>query len=332
MKQTFKALLITENKQQEYNHSIIDKKIEDLPKGDLLIQVNYSSLNYKDALSFSGNKGVTRNYPHTPGIDAAGVIMESTDKNFLVGDAVIVTGYDLGMNTTGGFAEYIRVPSEWAVPLPENLSLRESMIYGTAGFTAALSVDKLLKNGLQPEDGEILVTGASGGVGSLAISILNQLGFDVVAVTGKVDAIERLLKLGANKIITRQEFEDSTNRALLPENWAAAVDTLGGDVLSNIIKSLKYNGSVACCGNITSGTLDTSIYPFILRGVSLLGIDSVQTDMKTRKRIWTSLANEWKPKHLEENIDEIKLADVPGKIQQIIEGSHIGRSIIHLAI
>lgn len=331
MKQTFKALLITENKQQEYNHSIIDKKIEDLPKGDLLIQVNYSSLNYKDALSFSGNKGVTRNYPHTPGIDAAGVVMESTDKNFLVGDAVIVTGYDLGMNTTGGFAEYIRVPSEWAVPLPENLSLRESMIYGTAGFTAALSVDKLLKNGLQPEDGEILVTGASGGVGSLAISILNQLGFDVVAVTGKADAIERLLKLGANKIITRKEFEDSTNRALLPETWAGAVDTLGGDVLSNIIKSLKYNGSVACCGNITSGTLDTSIYPFILRGVSLLGIDSVQTDMKTRKRIWTSLANEWKPKHLEENIDEIKLADVPGKIQQIIEGSHIGRSIIHLS-
>lgn len=332
MKQTFKALKITENNQQEYNHSIIDKKIKELPEGNLLIQVKYSSLNYKDALSFSGNKGVTRNYPHTPGIDAAGVVVESQVHNFSVGDAVIVTGFDLGMNTAGGFAEYIRIPSEWAVPLPEDLSLRESMIYGTAGFTAALSIDKLLKSGIQPEDGEILVTGASGGVGSLAVSILNQLGFDVVAVTGKTDATERLLKLGAKKIIERKEFENSEKRALLAENWAGAVDTLGGDILSNIIKSLKYGGSVTSCGNITSGALDTSIYPFILRSISLLGIDSVQTEMETRKRIWASLANEWKPEYLEENIEEIQLADVPDKIQQILEGTHTGRSIVRLDV
>lgn len=330
MKQTFKAILITENDKQEYNDLIIDKNIEDLPDGDLLIQVKYSSLNYKDALSFSGNKGVTRNYPHTPGIDAAGIIVESADESFRVGDAVIVTGFDLGMNTAGGFAEYIRIPSEWAVPLPQSLSLRESMSYGTAGFTAALSVDKLLNAGLKPEDGEIIVTGASGGVGSLAISILNRLGFDVVAVTGKAEAEERLIKLGASKIINRKELEDPTKRALLSETWAGAVDTLGGDVLSNIIKSLKYGGSVACCGNITSGNLDTSIYPFILRGVSLLGIDSVQTDVKTRERIWTSLANDWKPEHLEKNIEEISLMNVSTKIQEILAGTHTGRTIIRL--
>lgn len=329
MNQTFKALLITENNQKQYEHAIINKKVEELPEGDLLVQVNYSSLNYKDALSFSGNKGVTRNYPHTPGIDAAGLVVESTDSKFAVGDQVIVTGFDLGMNTAGGFAEYIRIPSEWAVPLPKELSLRESMIYGTAGFTAALAVDKLLHSGLKPEDGEILVTGASGGVGSLAISIFNQLEFDVVALTGKIEAEERLLRLGAKKIVHRAEFADPTQRALLSESWAGAVDTLGGEFLSNIIKSLKYDGSVASCGNVSSGTLDTSIYPFILRGVSLLGIDSVQTDRQTRKRIWHALANEWKPDSLEENCEEISLADVPAKLEQILAGNHMGRSIVH---
>lgn len=330
MKQTFKALLITENDQKEFDHAIINKEIADLPDGELLIKVRYSSINYKDALSFSGNKGVTRNYPHTPGIDAAGVVVESSNSDFSVGDKVIITGFDLGMNTDGGFAEYIRIPSKWAVHLPEMLSLRESMIYGTAGFTAALSVDKLLKAGLQPEDGEILVTGATGGVGSSAISILNQLGFKVTAVTGKAEAQEHLMQLGAKKVIARKEFEDPTQRALLSESWAGAVDTLGGDILSNIIKSLNYGGCVASCGNVTSGTLGTSIYPFILRGVSLLGVDSVQTGIATRQRIWTSLANDWKPEQLGGNIREIRLADVPATIQHILEGTNTGRTIVHL--
>lgn len=329
MTNTFKALLITEE-ENEFSHAIVDQKIQDLPEGDLLIQVKYSSLNYKDALSFSGNKGVTRNYPHTPGIDAAGVVVKSEDAQFKTGDEVIVTGFDLGMNTSGGFAEYIRVPSEWAVPLPDTLSLKESMIYGTAGFTAALSVDKLLKNGSKPEDGEVLVTGASGGVGSIAITILNQLGFDVVAVTGKQNEKERLVKLGAKRTIDRKELEDPTKRALLSSDWAAAVDTLGGDVLSNIIKSLKYGGSVASCGNITSGDLDTSIYPFILRGVSLLGIDSVNTDMETRQRVWASMATNWKAANLEDNIQVIELTDLPAKIQQMLDGKHVGRSIVRL--
>lgn len=330
MNNTFKALLVTEDDNKEYTHSIVDKKIDDLPEGDLLIHVKYSSLNHKDALSFSGNKGVTRNYPHTPGIDAAGIVVNSKNKHFKNGDKVIVTGFDLGMNTAGGFEQYISVPSEWAIPLPKNLSLRESMIYGTAGFTAALSVDKLLKAGIKQTDSDILVTGATGGVGSLAIGILNKLGFHVVAATGKLDEENRLLKLGAKEVIDRKDLEDPTKKALLSANWAGAIDSLGGNTLSTIIKSLKYGGVVASFGNITSGKLDTSIYPFILRGVSLIGVDSVNCDTETRIKIWAYLADEWKTDNLEENTEEINLTDLPSKIQQMLEGKHIGRSIINL--
>lgn len=330
MSKSFKALLITEDKDR-FNHSIVEKNITDLPMGDLLIEVKYSSLNYKDALSFSGNKGVTRDYPHTPGIDAAGIVVESTDKTFQLGDEVVVTGFDLGMNTAGGLAEYIRVPSRWAIPLPGKLSLKESMIFGTAGFTAALAVHKLLHSGIEPADGPILVTGASGGVGSLAITILNKLDFDVIAATGKTTEKEHLLNLGAKKVMNRSELENPTKRALLSENWAGAVDTLGGVILSNVIKSTKYGGSVACCGNITSGVLETSIYPFILRGVSLLGIDSVNIDPKTRNEIWSLLADEWKARHIEENINEIKLIDVPAQLNRILNGQHVGRTIVNLS-
>lgn len=326
----FKSMVVTETEEKEYKGEIKSKSISDLPEGDVLINVKYSSLNYKDALSSIGNKGVTREYPHTPGIDAAGIIVDSKNDEFKVGEKVIITGYDLGMNTSGGYQEYIRVPSEWIVKLPKGLSLKESMIYGTAGFTAALSVYKLVNSGVKPENGDILVTGATGGVGSTAISILNKLSYSVIAATGKLDEKEMLLNLGAKNIVDRRKLDDISGKALLRERWSGVIDTVGGNMLSTAIKSVNYGGSVACCGNISSAELSTSIYPFILRGISLFGIDSVQCDMITRVKIWDRLANDWKIDNLNDNVDEVSLEGLSEKINQILEGKHICRTIVNL--
>ncbi|MDN6195507.1 MAG: YhdH/YhfP family quinone oxidoreductase [Atopostipes suicloacalis] len=330
IKNEFKSMVVRETKEKEYVKEIKKKTIKELAENDLLIQVKYSSLNYKDALSSIGNKAVTKNYPHTPGIDAAGIVVDSKEDHFKKGEKVVVTGYDLGMNTSGGFQEYIRVPSEWVVKLPKNLSLKESMSYGTAGFTAALSVDRLINSGVKPDDGELLVTGASGGVGSIAISILNKLNYRVIAATGKLDEKENLLNLGAKDIIDRKILEDDSKRALLEERWSGVIDTIGGEVLSNAIKSLKYGASVTCCGNILSGELSTSIYPFILRGISLFGIDSVQCEMNTRVRIWHHLANDWKVDHLLDHVEEIALEDLEENIDQMLNNQHTGRTIVNL--
>lgn len=326
----FKSILVTETKDKEYKREIRYKRMNDLPEGDVLINVKYSSLNHKDALSAIGNKGVTRTYPHTPGIDASGIVVESRDDEFEAGEKVLVTGYDLGMNTSGGYQEYIRVPSDWLVKLPKNLTLKESMIYGTAGFTAALSVYKLMHSGVEPDDGEILVTGATGGVGSIAISILSKLNYPVIAATGKLDKKEMLLDLGAKEIIDRKKLNDQSGKALLEKRWAGVVDTVGGNLLSTAIKSVKYAGSVTSCGNILSGELSTSIYPFILRGISLLGIDSVQCDMNTRVMIWNHLANDWKIDLLNEYVEEVSLEGLNEKIDLILEGEHTGRTIVNL--
>lgn len=329
---TFKSLVVRESKEKRYIMEIKNKLMSDLPEGDLLIQVKYSSLNYKDALSSTGNKGVTRNYPHTPGIDAAGIVAESRNSKFQMGEKVLVTGYDLGMNTSGGYQKYIRVPSEWAVKLPQNLTLKESMIYGTAGFTAALCVDKLIQSGVKVEDGDILVTGASGGVGSLAISILSRLGYQVIAATGKLEKKDTLLNLGAKDIIDRHELENPSKKALLEEKWAAVIDTVAGDILSNAIKSVQYGGSVSSCGNVSSGELSTSIYPFILRGISLFGIDSVRCDMETRVRLWHHLAKDWKVDNFLNHVEEIGLEGLEEKINQMLNSQHTGRTIVNLEL
>jgi len=326
----FKAMLVSETEEKEFQREIITRQIKDLPKGDLLINVKYSSLNYKDALSAIGNRGVTRDYPHTPGIDGAGIIIESSNTNFKVGDKVIVTGYDLGMNTSGGYGEYIRVPAEWVVKLPENLTLRESMIYGTAGFTAALSVCKLVHSGVKPDDGDILVTGATGGVGSIAISILNKIGYNVIGATGKTHEKDMLLAIGAKDIIDRNEIDAGSGRALLKGRWAGVIDTVGGNMLATAIKSTNYGGSVTCCGNVASHKLLTSVYPFILRGVSLFGIDSVQCPMNIRLEIWDKLSSVWKPNNLNDTADEVSLDGLNKKIDMILDGSHRGRTIVNL--
>jgi acrylyl-CoA reductase (NADPH) len=325
----FKSLVVRETDPGNYVRTIETRKTDDLPQGDVLIRVHYSSLNYKDALSASGNKGVTRNYPHTPGIDAAGIIEESSAQDLNIGDEVIVTGYDLGMNTSGGFAQYIRVPADWVVKKPSNMTLRESMIYGTAGFTAALSIYKLLRHGVRPEDGSILVTGATGGVGSTAIKILNKLGYSVSAVSGKsTDSF--LTSIGVKQVLSREEMDDKSGRLLLKPRWSGAVDTVGGNILSTIIKETKYDGIVTCCGNVASPELVTTVYPFILRGVSLVGIDSVQCPMPLRKQLWDKLADEWNVPNINEFIEECKLEELTEKIDLILKGQIKGRIIVNL--
>ncbi|MDF2838612.1 MAG: quinone oxidoreductase [Evtepia sp.] len=327
----FKSMVVSEHENNTYTIEIVEKEISSLPQGEVLINVKYSSINYKDALSATGNKGVTRKYPHTPGIDAAGIVAESTNDHFKVGDSVLVTGYDLGMNTPGGYGQYIKVPANWVVKLPENLSLRESMIYGTAGFTAALSVYKLIASGIRPSDGEILVTGATGGVGSLAVSILHKLGYHVIASTGKSDANDLLLEIGAKDIIPREALDDQSGKIMLKEKWAGVIDTVGGNILATALKSTKYGGSVTTCGNVASAKLLTTVYPFILRGISLIGIDSVECDMDLRIKLWNLLSNEWKIDRLDSNVEEVTLHELESKIQLILKGKLVGRTIVNLA-
>lgn len=326
----FKAMLVSETEDKEYVREILERNIDELPQGEVLINVKYSSLNYKDALSSIGNRGVTRNYPHTPGIDAAGIVETSSVDEFKPGDKVIVTGYDFGMNTSGGFAEYIRVPAKWVIKLSSTLSLKEAMIYGTAGFTAALSVYKLTGSGVSPSHGEILVTGATGGVASVAISLLSKLGFDVIAATGKLSEKEMLLKLGAKSVIDRNDIDDKSGKAMLKGRWAGVIDTVGGNILSTAIKSTNYGGSVTCCGNVGGADFYTSVYPFILRGITLFGIDSVECPMPLRKKIWEKLASEWKLYNLEDAVDEVSLDELVDRIDAMLKGDHKGRTVVKI--
>ena len=323
-------MVVTETADKKFVRDIQDRELGELPSGELIIEVKYSSLNYKDALSASGNKGVTRKYPHTPGVDAAGVVVDSTNRSFAVGDQVVVTGFDLGMNTPGGFGQYISIPSGWAVKLPQGLSLRDSMGYGTAGLTAALCVMRLLASGLSKDAGEVLVTGATGGVGSVAVGILVKLGFAVAAATGKTDEKEFLTSLGAKTILSREEANDTSGRPLQKPRWAGVVDTVGGNILATALKTAKYGGLVAACGNAMSGDVSMTVYPFILRGVSLLGVDSVELPINSRIRAWQKLAGEWKI-DLDPIVTECSLEQLDPKIDQILKGGVRGRVVVNLA-
>lgn len=325
----FKALVVTETAEKTFCREITTRSIQDLPPGDVLIGVRYSSLNYKDALSATGNRGVTRNYPHTPGIDAAGIVEESRDNRFKPGEEVIVTSYDLGMNTAGGFGEYIRVPGSWVVKRPITLFLKEAMSFGTAGYTAGLSVAALIPF-VTPEQGEILVTGATGGVGSLAVAILAKIGYQVVAISGKPDAEAFLTKLGAKAILRREDAADTSGKPVLKARWAGVIDTVGGAILATAIKSTQYNGVVTCCGMVAGAEIPINVFPFILRNVKLLGIDSQNTPLPQRTAIWEKLAEAWKPDCLADLTTEIGLADLETNIQAILKGEIKGRIVIKL--
>ncbi|MEC7560861.1 MAG: YhdH/YhfP family quinone oxidoreductase [Pseudomonadota bacterium] len=326
----FRAFRVEKN-ESGFVRGVIERNVEDLPEGDVLIDVQYSSLNYKDALSATGNPGVTRVFPHTPGIDAAGSVLASTDTRFAEGDAVVVIGFDLGMGTSGGFAERIRVPANWVVKLPEGLTARESMLIGTAGFTAAECVQKLEQTGMTPDSGPILVTGATGGVGSVAVKLLATLGYEVAAVTGKPEQHDWLRNLGASELLTREAAAEGAEKPLLAERWGGVVDTVGGDILFNGVKSLRYGCSLAACGLVAAPQFGASVLPFILRHVNLLGIDSVQLPLPQKTQIWSRLATDWKL-DLSELEETLSLHDLSAAIDRILAGQMVGRGLVDLSL
>ena len=331
MSKTFKALEASEENGR-FKLSVIEKKLEDLPEGDLLIKVEYSSLNYKDAMSASGIPGVTRNYPHTPGIDATGEIVESEVGDFKEGDKVIVTGYDLGMNTSGGFGEYIRVPIDWVIHLPKGLSTKHSMSLGTAGLTAGLSIHALdnFREYLGFKDTKSVVTGSTGGVGSLAVMLLSKLGSEVTAVTGKKDKSDFLSLIGASNILSREELVETTKKPIGKSLWDLGVDVVSGETLSLLLTSLSPGGAVACSGLVGGTSFESSIFPFILRGNALIGIDSVEIPLKEKAHIWEHFASDWVLDHLDEIIKEVSLVDLEAEIQSILSGSQVGRVLVKI--
>ena len=320
----YKAL-VTSEENKTFVNSIKNLDLSSLPDHDTLIKVKFSSLNYKDALSASGNKGVTRSYPHTPGIDAAGIIEKTSGTKFTEGDEVIVTGYDMGMNTYGGFGEYIKVPEDWIVKKPNNLTLSEAMAFGTAGLTAGLCLRKLLIHGLKPEDGNVFVTGVTGGVGIISLMLLAKLGFEVSAVTGKIDQEDLLKSLGAKQVINRNDLDVDLISPLQKPIYAGGIDAVGGNILSNLICSTSQRAAIACCGMVGGLNLDTSIFPFILRGLTLFGIDSAESLLEVKKEVWGNFASSWKLSNINENIKDIHLNDLPNEIEKILKGEQIGR-------
>ncbi len=326
----YQGFLVSESN-GNYSGKVEQLEFAELQDGDVRVKVEYSSLNFKDALSANGNKGVTRNYPHVPGIDAAGVVAESKSPAFKVGESVIVTSYDLGMSHPGGFAEYIQVPGAWVVPMPAKMNAKEAMIYGTAGFTAAQSVYRLLQNGQKPEMGPIVVTGALGGVGSIACQILKKLNFEVIAASSNGMTDVEMRNLGASAQLTRVETDDQSGRPMLKTTWAGAIDVVGGNTLTTLLKGCKPLGNVTTCGNIGSGDLNMTVYPFILRGVSLLGVDSQNCPMAIRREIWSLLADQWGIDFSNQVISETGLEGLNSYIELMMQKKSRGRVIVKIS-
>ncbi|WP_320035691.1 YhdH/YhfP family quinone oxidoreductase [Halarcobacter sp.] len=323
-----KAFIVEKSGDKEFTAGLQDIEIPVIEENEVLIKATYSSLNYKDALSSVGNPGVTRVFPHITGIDVAGVIEESKSDLFKVGDKVLVTGYDLGMNTNGGHSEYVKVPASWVIKIPNGLSDKEIMTYGTAGLTAALSVNELLNNGINT--GEVLVTGATGGVGSLAVAILSKLGFNVTAISGKEEKIDFLKSLGAKEVILRKDFDIENKRPMGSEKYDAVVDTVGGNILAEALKVIKYDGVATCCGLTSSFELNTNVFPFILRGVRLIGIDSVECKLDKKAAAWEKLANEFNVDVLEDLTTQISLEEIQEAYNNLLSGKAVGRYLVKL--
>ena len=321
----YKAYLVEENN-GEYIGSVKELDTPDLQEGRLLIKVKYSSLNYKDALAATGAKGVVRSYPFVPGVDVAGEIIESSSDDFIPGDEVIATGYKIGMAEFGGFGEIVHLPSEWVVKLPENLSLFNAMCHGTAGITAAECVNKIIKGGIS-NTLPVLVSGATGGVGSIAVSLLSKLGYEVHAITGKPDENEKLTSMGATKIIARNDFMSEPLKPLDKAVYSSAVDTVGGEMLAKMVSMISNHGIVSCCGNVGGAMFTSSVFPFILRGVQLSGVDSAESPIDLKKELWNLLANEWQI-DLNNQTKTVNIKEIDNEIKKILDGGQIGRVVI----
>ena len=315
-----------EEKDGSFSSSIAQFELQKPAEGFVQIKVSYSSLNYKDALSASGNKGVTRNYPFVPGIDAAGIITDGNSSQFEDGDEVIVTGYDMGMNTPGGFGEYINVPANWVVKKPINLTAIEAMSIGTAGLTAAASVLKIQKSSGE-SDLPVLVSGATGGVGSIGVMLMSKLGFEVSALTGKSSSINFLQLIGANNIILRDEYLEAPSKPMEKPLFSSAIDTVGGNILSRMLPQISPHGVVACCGNVAGIEVNTTVFPFILRGIMLAGIDSAESPIEFKTKIWNKFANEWRL-DLSSVIKVVTKENLQQEIDLILKGGQQGRVVL----
>ena len=321
----YKAYLVEEI-DSSYSGSIKELEMSNIEPGNVIIKVHYSSLNYKDALAATGVKGVASSYPFVPGIDVAGEILQSSSQNFNIGDKVIATGYKLGMSVFGGFGELVQIPDQWVIPLPDDLSLLNSMSLGTAGLTAGACVKKIL-DAKPSSDMPILVSGATGGVGSIALNLLSKLGFEVHAITGKPNQIKILKKMGASTIIDRRNFMVEPIKPLDKAMYSAGIDTVGGDILSKMLSMISSHGSVACCGNVAGMKFTSSVFPFILRGVSLIGIDSAESDINFKKQIWNLFSENWSL-NLDDYSKVVQLDDIENEITAILNGEQIGRVVI----
>ena len=322
-----KAFVVQKNEDKCIS-GIEEVEVPSLQEGEVLIKSSYSSLNYKDALSSIGNPGVSRNFPHITGIDVAGVVSESKSDKFSVGDSVVVTGYDFGMHTKGGHSEYVKVPDSWALHIPNALTEKEIMVYGTAGLTAALGVNELLNNKIT--SGKVLVTGATGGVGSISVAILAKLGFEVVAITGKSEQIEFLKSIGASEVIMRSDFDIENKKPMVKGIYDGVVDTVGGNILAESLKQLKYDGVATCCGLTASISLNTNVFPFILRGVRLIGIDSVECSLDKKLAAWQRLGSDFKIDTLDTLTKEITLDDLSDAYKNLLAGGAVGRYLVKI--
>lgn len=329
--ETYRALWVTETSEGKFERNICDLPVSQLPDKGTLIKVRYSALNFKDGLSASGHKGITRKFPHTPGVDAVGTVVSCADGRFQSGDVVLVTGYDLGMNTFGGFGQMISVPSEWVVPMPAGMTDLEAIVLGTAGYTAALGLYQMELNGQNPEKGPLVVSGASGGVGSMAVTIFASAGYEVIASTGKTHESEYLHELGATKIISREEMIGQETRPMISTRWAGGLDTVGGKTLESMLRATGLYGNVAVCGLVDTPEFSTTVYPLIIRGVNILGVASAETDRVTRMKVWEKLAGPWKPKTLSLiHQKTIGFDELNASLDDILAGKTRGRVVLDL--
>jgi len=327
---SFRCYLVDRDAAGQVTGRVTQCRREQLPEGDVLIRVIYSSLNYKDALAATGHPGVNKAFPHVPGVDAAGVVAASGGSQLAEGDPVLCTGFNMGANRWGGWAEYVAVPHDWVVPLPSGLTLQEGIILGTAGLTAGMCVDALERHNVTPDRGEVVVTGASGGVGSMAVAVLAKLGYQVSAVSGKPSAHDFLRRLGARQILGREAVDEPADRPLLSARWAGGVDCVGGNILNTVLRATQHNGCVVTCGTVSGVRFDATVYPFILRAVTLTGVDAAWCSQQLRHETWRRLAGPWKPDRLKEMAEFRPLEELPPQIDRILAGQVTGRVVIEV--